>query len=487
MMGQAFGFAPFASRGLPAYDPSMHSQPALEGNSGESVRLPRVVLLMLACYLLLVWFGGGPTVDVTSLDEWLMLLALAPVVLGTAALTARATHPPLIRLAMLAAVLLPAIPLTQLLVLPAWVGGWSSVRTDLAADLRVSGITSGPQAWTLWPETTTRALLALLPALGCFLCALSLGKTQRRTLALLVLGLVLANLVFGLFQVGLPATSSLRLYSNNGSGIGGVLVNSNHQGTALIVGMLLGFGLWSQERRQHRQRVQPLGLKSAAYATASFACLAAVPLTDSSGAMLIAVIAFGAGVFATGLLSLRRIRSNRVGVVAAIGVVAVLALGLLSAQRWMYLRGTDAMRYDLAREVTAIGVRHAPFGSGVGTFVDSFAQSASPQFQRGEYINHAHNEFAQWWFEAGWPGLALLAFALTLLGVAGWRLLRARREPVAIGCWLAVVSMLAHSWVDFPLRTLSLMSIGGLLAGMSLAAASRPANRSQAAHDFAMP
>jgi len=425
--------------------------------------------------LVLVWFGGGVTVDVTPLDEWLMLLALVPLGLAAVVLTAQTPSPPLVRLAVLAAILILAIPLLQLLVLPEAVGGWSAMRTDLASDLRMAGMTPGSHAWTLWPEATTRALLALLPALGCFLCALTLGETHRRRLALVVLVLVLANLVFGFFQIGLPPTSSLRLYTHNGTGIGGVLVNGNHQGTALIVGMLLALGLWSRERRLQRERGQPQGLKAAAYATAAFACLAAVPLTGSSGAMVIAIIAFGGGVFATGLLSLRRIRQSRGGMAAGMGALAVLALGLISAQRWINLRGTDATRYDLAREVTALGMRHAPFGSGVGTFVDSFAQSASPQFESGPYVNHAHNEFAQWWFEAGWPGLALLAFALALLGAAGWRLLRDRhRDPIAIACWLAVVAMLAHSWVDFPLRTLSLMSIGGLLAGMSIAAASRP-------------
>ncbi len=460
----------------------MHSQPALPANFREPVRLQRAGLLVLACYLVLVWFGGGPTVDVTALDEWLILLALVPLMTGTVVLTASAPHPTLLRRAWVAAVLLPAIPLLQLLDLPEAVWVWSSFRTDLAADLRVAGITSGPHAWTLWPETTARALLSLLPALGCFLCALTLGETQRHRAALLVLGLVLANLAFGLFQVGLPPISSLRLYTDNGTGIGGVLVNSNHQGTALIVGILLGLGLWSRERRQQRDRGQPPGLKAVAYATAAFACLAAVPLTGSSGAMVIAIIAFGGGVFATGLLSLRRVRQSRGGMAAGMGALAVLALGLLSAQSWMDLRVTNVTRYDLAREVTSVGIRHAPFGSGVGTFVDSFAQSASAQFQSGPYVNHAHNEFAQWWFEAGWPGLALLAFALVLLSAAGWQLLRNRqRDPVAIGCWLAVVAMLAHSYVDFPLRTLSLMSLGGLLAGMSLAAASRPARHPRGA------
>ncbi len=57
--------------------------------------------------------------------------------------------------------------------------------------------------------------------------------------------LVLANLVFGFVQVGLPPDSPLRLYPELGNGFGGVLVNENHQGTALLIGMLLSFPMFA--------------------------------------------------------------------------------------------------------------------------------------------------------------------------------------------------------------------------------------------------
>ncbi len=458
--------------------------PALPANAHEPVRLQRTLAIVLSIYLAMAWFGGGPTVDVTALDEWLMSLALVPLVLAAVVLSAPVPTAPIVRLALFAALLLPLIPLLQLVPLPEAVGRWSSMRAGIASDLQAAGVMSTPRAWSLWPEATARSMFAVLPALACFLAALTLSATQRRRLATLVFGLVLANLVFGFFQVGLPPESSLRLYTNNGSGLGGVLVNGNHQGTALIVGMLLALGLWSRERRHQREQGNPQGLKAGAYATAAFVCLATVPLTGSSGAMVIAILAFGFGLFATGLLSLRRIRHSRAGMAAGLGGLAVLAIGLLSAQRFLDFKSADAMRYDLAREVTFLGVRHAPFGSGAGTFVDSFAQSASPLFQRGEYINHAHNEFVQWWFEAGWPALALLFFALTLLGLAGVRLWRTRqRDSVALASWTAVVAVLAHSWVDFPLRTLSLMSVTALLAGLAIAAASRTARELPAARE----
>ena len=458
----------------------MHSTPALTDSSRESSLLHRALFAALPIYLVLAWFGGGPTVDVGRTDEWLQLLAL-PVIVLAALLLVLIDFPVsrLARIALVVALCIPVVLILQLLPVPEPIWEWSSARRLVAADLLAAGVETGSHPWTLWPESTIRALLALLPALACFIGALALGNQSNRRLVPLLLGLVLANLAFGLFQVGLPPNSAMRLYADNGSGIGGVLVNGNHQGTALIVGMLLGLGLWARENRRQRESGQSRQLKAMGWAVAVFVCLVAVVLTGSSGAMLIAILAFAVGVVATGLLSIRRIRRSRGGMVAGIGVLALLGLGLLSAQGWMDLERSDVVRYELARETAVLGQRHAPFGSGAGTFVDSFAQSASPSFQRGEYINHAHNEFAQWWFEAGWPGLLLLTAVLAIIAVSGWRFLRSHpRDPVAIACWLALVAMLAHSWVDFPLRTISLMSLAAFICGFVVMAASALDRRS---------
>ena len=426
----------------------MHSPPVSPASSRDDSFLKRLLLVALSVFMAVAWFGGGPTVDVGSTDEWLMLLALPLVALAGALLLFQLPASRFVRSALLLALLVPVIPMLQLLPLPESMWEWSSVHRLVAADLRIAGIEPISYPWTMWPESTIRALLALLPALACFVGALALGDAPNRRLVPLLLGLILANLAFGLFQVGLPPNSAMRLYTDNGSGIGGVLVNGNHQGTALIVGMLLALGMWARERVRRRDDGQRQGLVAIGYAAVSLVCLVAVALTGSSAAMLIAIMAY------------------------AIAVAALLVLGLLSAQGWLNLEQTDAVRYELAREATALGLGHAPFGSGAGTFVDSFAQSASPLFQRGEYVNHAHNEFAQWWFEAGWLGLLLMGLVLGLVAASGWRLMRGRRrDPVAIACWLAVVTMLAHSWVDFPLRTISLMSLAAFMCGFVVTAA----------------
>ncbi len=442
----------------------------------------------LTIFLVLAWFGGGATVDVTATDEWIMLLALAPLVLASSTFLLGGPLPRRLHVALALALLVTLVPLLQLISLPEDIWLLSTYRVSVVEDLKAAGLTGESHPWTLWPEATTRAVFTLLPAVACFLGALALGHIRARGLVPVALGLVLANLAFGFFQAGLPPDSGMRLYADNGSGIGGVLVNGNHQGTALIVGMLLAMGLWARERRRDKELGHSHGMKSILYAAASMGCLAAVALTGSSGAMIIALVAAASAIFATGLLSVARIRRSRSGVAAAAAVLGVLILGLLSAKGWMNLEVTEPLRYQLAREAAALGFSHAPLGSGVGTFEDSYAQSASLLFQRGQYINHAHNEFAQWWFEAGWPGMIWLLAALVLLMTCGWQLLRwQRRDPVAIACWLAVVAVLAHSWVDFPLRTLSLASLTALLAGIVIGAVAAPSARKERAENALPP
>ena len=61
---------------------------------------------------------------------------------------------------------------------------------------------------------------------------------------------------------------------------------------------------------------------------------------------------------------------------------------------------------------------------------------------------------------------------LSLFAWTGLRLLRdGRHHPLPVAAWLAVLAVLLHSSVDFPLRTLSVMTLVSVLAGYALQAA----------------
>lgn len=440
--------------------------------------LPAVSILLLAC-----WLGGGVTVDDTGLDEALQLMAL-PVLLLAAWLLLADGASRWVQAGIAVALLIVLVPLVQLLPVPAGLWHWPLARQALVADLMAAGVQVNLH-WSLTPAATERGLWALLPAMASFLAACALEPRQRRTLLQVVLVLVLFNVAFAFFQAGLPQDSALRLYQDFSNGFGGLLVNTNHQATACIIGMVLALGLAAEARlREARGEARPrhhwryLGL--------AVFLLAMVPLATSRAGMVIVLPAFAVALLLTGLLRPRRIlRSRRMAAITLL-VFVLAAVGIRAGIGWMGVDQVDEMRHEMATAALAIGRAEAPLGSGVGSFVPAFEQSAPLSLRLPNYINHAHNEFAQWWMTSGWLGMLALAAVVGLLLVVGWRVLRSegRQAALAAACWVALVGVLAHSWVDYPLRTLTLMATCGALAGVMLAAVgdahARQRGRSQA-------
>lgn len=434
--------------------------------SASRLLLPSLVTLLVAC-----WLGGGVTVDDTSIDEWLQLLAL-PVLLLAAIVLVADGMPRFVRWGVVLASLIALVPALQLLPLPA--GTWAApvARQALAADLTQAGVVIAPR-WSLVPSATEGALWALLPALAAFLAAAALSQNQRRRLLQAMILLVLFNVLFAFFQAGLPRDSELRLYRDFTAGFGGLFANTNHQATACIIGMVLAVGLAAEARlRARRGETHPhrrwwyLGL------AAMF--LLMVPLSTSRAGMAIALPVLALALVLTGTLRLGMVGRSKRATALALGLAVIAIIGARAAIGWMAVDQAEELRHVMATTTVAIGEAEAPLGSGIGSFVPVFAQAAPAQLRMASYINHAHNEYAQWWLESGWLGMAVLALALPLLATVGWRVIRSegRSAILAAACLAAICAVLAHSWADYPLRTITLMATTGALGGLMLASLS---------------
>lgn len=427
--------------------------------------LPALCVLLVAC-----WLGGGVTADDTAIDELLQLLALPVLLMGLLVMTADGASLP-VRAGVAVALLVVLVPVLQQLPLPqAW---WGAVpaRQALAADLAQAGVTVQPH-WSLAPWGTRKGLLALLPALAAFFAAASLDSRQRRALARLVVGLALANVLFAFFQAGLPRDSGLRLYQDFDAGFGGVFANANHQATACVIAMVLAVGLGVEARLRARLGETHPHRQWWYFALAGFLLLM-VPLSTSRAGMIIAFPALALALLATGALPLRRVwRSRRVAVIAAVALLLAV-VGVRAAIGWMAVDQAEELRHVMASTAVAIGKSEAPLGSGVGSFIPAFEQASPLQLRLANYVNHAHNEYAQWWMTSGVLGMCVLAATLALLVGIGWRIVRSEgRNRALAGAGLAALcAVLAHSWADYPLRTLTLMATSGALAGLMLAAA----------------
>lgn len=431
-------------------------------------------LALLLLFLILTWLGGGVAEDSTSVDEWLQLLALPVLVMSAAILLEQPPTDPLTKAAFVVLVLILLVPVLQLLPWPEPIWAAGSARASMARDLSQAGVATVSHLGTLAPQATERGLWSLLPAVAVFLGALVVPKRLRRLAVLVVIGMVLLNVAFAFQQAGLPRDSDLRLYRYpDGSEVfGGLLVNHNHHATALLVGASLSLGLGIDAWRR-RQGSQPFGMYLWHVGVALF-CLFVIPLTGSRAGIALALPTFGAVLLLAGVLPLGRIlaavRERRA--LLAIPLL-VLAAGVWLMHDWMAGIMAADPRFAVADATFAMGASYLPFGSGIGSFVEAFAQNAPNLLMMPVYANHAHNEYAEWWMTGGLPAMLALGGVLGVLVQAGLRLLRLQGRcgdsVLAASCLVAIGATLVHSWVDYPLRTTTMMTTVSLVAGVMLA------------------
>ncbi len=95
-----------------------------------------------------------------------------------------------------------------------------------------------------------------------------------------------------------------------------------------------------------------------------------------------------------------------------------------------------------------------PFGSGLGSFVDVYPIYENPAAVDSTYVIHAHNDYVEVALEMGVAGILLMIAFLAWWGAAVWRLWQSNEAaPFARAASIASAAVLAHSLVDFPLRT----------------------------------
>ncbi len=357
-------------------------------------------------------------------------------------------------LLLLAAVV--AVPLLQLLPLPADVWTRLPGREPAARIVAAVGLGRPMLPFSLAPTETWRALLALAPPAAMFVGVSMLGETQRRAMAALWLALALASLTLGAMQALRGADSALYLYAitNAGSPVG-VFANRNHQ-AALLYALIPVAAAFAARWGGRVESRQALGVLLAAL----FVVLAIVGVAATRSRAGV-VLAGAALVGATAVL-LRGGTSRRdwrgaatlgVGALAAVGAVLAVAAGPIAAR---FGEGGEP-RFTGWPLTLKAAANYLPLGSGIGSFQTVYGQIEPLEQVSPIYFNHAHNDYLELWLETGVAGAAVLAgFAVWL----AWRLLavwrRREGDALAAAASVTVLLLLAHSAVDYPLRTESL-------------------------------
>ena len=112
------------------------------------------------------------------------------------------------------------------------------------------------------------------------------------------------------------------------------------------------------------------------------------------------------------------------------------------------------LRLEAARYATDLVADFPVFGTGAGTFYNTYIRYRAP---RHYYWDHAHNDYVEIAADNGLIGLGILGLFVVLTAARGISVLRKRRSSlprgIAFGGLMALLSLMIHSAVDFNLQT----------------------------------
>jgi O-antigen ligase len=373
-------------------------------------------------------------------------------------------------------VALVAVPLLQIIPLPPEI--WTALpnRQPEIEALELARLGRPWMPISLSPNATLLSALSLVVPIAIFLGTLLLDYRHRRWLTVVVLAAGIVSVFVGLSQVAQGPSSPLRFFDfTNTTEATGFFANRNHF-SALLYALMLLAAAWAVDAALNsgsagsRQLDGPPLIALLISFTVLVALVAAQLMARSRAGLALTIIAL-LGALALAFTD-RRDASTITPSRMLAGVIVIVAM--LSTQFVLY-RVLERFTSDPLKDAripfanTTIEAAHAfmPLGAGVGTFVPVYALFEKPQdVMVNTFANRAHNDVLEIWLESGVIGLALLGLFLAWYL---WRAFSAWRQSsygvneldsaLARAATLIIALLIAHSLVDYPLRTGAMMTI----------------------------
>lgn len=321
---------------------------------------------------------------------------------------------------------------------------------------------------TLAPMRTWNVLGSLVvPAAGLLL---AVGcRASSLTLLRLVAALGILNALTGLLQIATGRSSALYFYemTNRGSPVG-IFANENHASVfaacAMLVVATLGF----------RVRKLPVpAWEKLAYPPAFFLILlvslaggSRAGFAASMGAICMTIVMLAlsgrpAGKQSARNLAFRWMDSHpRLLLVFPVLIMALIAVAFIALDRApafddiLKKDSLDDLRWSLWSVLAAMLKAHWLFGSGFGSFEQVYHIYEPPALLIPQYINQAHNDWAQMIIEGGVAAGGLLIILVAWIGRAIIAISLRRERKVEAVFWMSILAIVGlASLVDYPLRT----------------------------------
>jgi O-antigen ligase len=360
--------------------------------------------------------------------------------------------------------------LLQLVPLPPAI--WTKLpgRGPIAESYQALGMAWPWLPLSMTPYGTLNAPFYALPFLAVLLGTILLRQAETPwTVAALIAG-TLAGVVLGALQAA--GDDGWKIYSITNSGAVGFFANRNFFGTLLLVNIPFAVAVMASAGPFDKNARLTLKVVGAAYL---LVVLIGILLNRSLAA---AVIAVPVSLASIALLPFRlsfKWYATAFAVIIALGLAFLIAGGQLSSE----VIGGDALsiqtRTAIWSQALLIVGDTFPLGSGLGSFSQIYAFYEDPLIVDRWYVNNAHNDYLELVLEMGLPGVILV------LAFLGWWALQTKKvwtsphvDSVARAATIASGAMLAHSIVDYPLRTAAISSLFGFCVGVSAIFEAKP-------------
>jgi O-antigen ligase len=380
------------------------------------------------------------------------------------------------------------LPILQLIPLPPWAWSFLPGRAPMVATYQTVETSLPWMPISVAPESTALSALSILPPLTIFLATLLLSHRDRRRVSIAVLAIGVMSAVLGLIQVAQGPESALRFFEfTTPMDAVGFFANRNHF-ASFVFCLILFAAAWTAHTTLLAQGANRNGLDTGSIITAiaSFALILLLLVSETMarsraglGLTMVAIL----GSFALGLSDRRarflNSRESRTLWHSRLLLGATIFSAIFVIQFALYRileRFEDSIGYrvEFVWHTIEAAKAYMPFGSGLGTFIQVYAMFETPEDTAANtYANHAHNEILEIWLETGLPGLLLMslfAYWLVTRAIQIWRAghpgVRDIDSLLARAATIIVGLTIAHSLVDYPLRTCTMMAIFALACGL---------------------
>jgi O-antigen ligase len=436
-----------------------HSYPAL-ARLGD-VTYPGLVLFVVFVALIC---GGGTRQGLWS-DALAQIVSLP--LLAVASFRLKALPSSQLRLPLFLVFAVVLVPVLQLVPLPPLVWTILPGRAEVAEAYKAAGMSLPFLPISLEPLTTLRSVLSLLPAVAVFLGVFCLrGGTEFRWVLLVIFLVAIIGVGLELMQLVGGVHSPLRFYNITDVHRGvGLFANSNHQ-AAFLYAVIPYAAIWSILPRRDPSARRVFRLTCSAILLVVI--VIGLPATLSRAGVFLGLVAGLCSVLLAASLTTgaERRRIIKVGA-AAITVALLLAFQFGFAGIAERISGSGAvsssdLRWPLVSITAKAAKDYFPVGSGTGTFAPIYQRYEPLGSLQEAYVNRAHNDWIESWLEGGLASAAVvcvLVACYVFLAYRSWRTADQNSRFVAYGRAgsICVGLLLAHSIVDYPLRTTALM------------------------------